>query len=227
LGLILNLYYWKWEEGGRSLRRAATLSGGRTLPADAGLDARESFEEALATAKRRREMDPQSVNAQVAVGSVYRRAGHYERAIEEYRRAVAMSPNQPRLHFNLGITFIAMSKLADATRAFETAKQLSPVHNTRFEAYLGYAYAAAGRTQEARAILAELETHRREGYVSSFGTALIHDALQEREPALAALQRAYEEHAVELALMNQYPPFQTIASDPRFQSIMKSVGLRR
>jgi tetratricopeptide (TPR) repeat protein len=225
LGRILNLYYWKFEEGGQSLKRASTLPGGRPNLADAALDPKEDFEEALAAAERGRDLDRGSVNAQVAVGGVYRRAGRYEEALREYSKAVEMSPQQPRLHFNLGITLIAMGRLDEAIRELEIAAKSSAVHNTRFEAYLGYAYAKAGRTKEARAILSDLDAHRREGYVSSFGFALIHDALQEPEPALAALQRAYEDHAVELAMINQYPAFKTIARDPRFQSIMKSVGL--
>ena len=58
--------------------------------------------------------------------------------------------------------------------------------NARFEAYLGYAYAAAGRTADAQRVLARLEELRRWQDVSSFGLALIYDALGEKEPALLA-----------------------------------------
>jgi hypothetical protein len=63
--------------------------------------------------------------------------------------------------------------------------------------------------------------------VSSFGIALIHDALGEREPALAVLERAYQDRAVEFAQMFQYPPFKTIASDPRYEVVMRRIGLPR
>ena len=42
---------------------------------------------------------------------------------------------------------------------------------------------------------------------------------------LAALQRAFEDRAVEFAQMAQYPPFKTIASEPQYQAIMRQVGL--
>ena len=65
-----------------------------------------------------------------------------------------------------------------ARKVFRLASvDLAPAHNTRVEAYLGYAYAAAGRTDDARSVLKELEAHRREQYVSYFGSALIHDSL--------------------------------------------------
>jgi hypothetical protein len=63
--------------------------------------------------------------------------------------------------------------------------------------------------------------------VSSFGRALIHDALGEKEPALAALERAHEDHAIEFAQMRQYPPFKTIASEPRYEAVMRRIGLPR
>ena len=95
------------------------------------------------------------------------------------------------------------------------------------QAYLAFALAAAGRPLDARYILNQLESRRRQQYVSWFGTALIHDALGEKEPALAALERAHEDHAVEFSQMDQYPPFKTIASEHRYQAIMQQIGLPR
>ena len=137
-----------------------------------------------------------------------------------------MSPGRPRVHFELGRTFVAMVRWTDAIRELEIAARPVAGHITRHEAYLGYAYAAAGRTDDARAVLKELEAHRRVHYVSWFGTALIQDALGEKEPALAALRRAHQDHAVEFGLPS-YPPFQTIAADPRFQAVTRQVGLLR
>jgi tetratricopeptide (TPR) repeat protein len=137
-----------------------------------------------------------------------------------------MMAGRPRAHFELGVTFLIMGRLNDAIGELETAVKLSQ-GNLRFQAYLGYAHAAAGRPLDARRILNELESRARKQYVSSFGIALIHDALGEKEPALAALERAYQDRAVEFAQMAQYPPFKTIASEPRFQTTMRRVGLPR
>ena len=73
-------------------------------------------------------------------------------------------------------------------------------------------------------MLKELEAHRQDPYVSWFGIGLIHDALGEKAPALAAVQRALEDHAVELGQVNLYPPFKTIASEPAFQAVIRKVG---
>jgi Flp pilus assembly protein TadD len=138
-----------------------------------------------------------------------------------------MLPGHTQAHFQLGVTFVALGRLKDAIRELESAARPSDVHNSRMEAYLGYAYAAAGRTHDARKVLKELASHRRDQYVSSFGFAMIHDALGEKKPALAALQRAYEDRAVEFAQMAHYPPFKAIASEPQFQTVMLQVGFPR
>jgi TolB-like protein/DNA-binding winged helix-turn-helix (wHTH) protein/Tfp pilus assembly protein PilF len=231
LGQILSLYYWRWEDGVRSLDRAHALRGAgddMTTALSESLVRRGRVAEAIAAAERGRKLDPLAVGAQLALGSAYRAAGQHDRALKEIRRALEMSPRNTRALYQLGITYVAMGRIDDAIPEFEGAVHSGQVHNSRMEAYLGYAYAAAGRTADARNILKELDAHRREQYVSWFGIALIHDALGERGLALAALRRAHEDRAVEFALMRQYyPPFKAVASEPEFHTLLQSVGLPR
>ena len=230
MGQILALFHWRWEDSAKALQRAAEVrNGGEQLAGAMSLSLMRQgrFDAAIALAERERQRDPLSVGAQIAVGTVYRAVGHYDRALAELRRALAMSPGNNRGHFQLGVTFAAMGRMDDAIRELQIGARPAHGHNSRIEAYLGYAYAAAGRTADARAVLKELHAHRRDQYVSAFGIALIHDALGEKEPAVAALQRARDDRAVEFAMMGQYPAFKTIASDPRFLAVMRQVGLPR
>jgi TolB-like protein/DNA-binding winged helix-turn-helix (wHTH) protein/Tfp pilus assembly protein PilF len=227
LGQILNLYYWRWEEGDKELERATTIGGLDDPPeaVSASLRRRRRYQEAIAAAERGRKLDPLSVQAQIAVGNSYRAAGQYERAMSEYGRALEMSPANNRAQFQLGVNLVAMGRPADAIRELEIAARQATGHNSRMEAYLGYAYAAAGRARDARGVLKELEAHRQDQYVSWYGIALIHDALGEKAQALAALQRALDDRAVEFGLHDQYAPFTTIASEPAFQAVIRKVGL--
>jgi TolB-like protein/DNA-binding winged helix-turn-helix (wHTH) protein/Tfp pilus assembly protein PilF len=230
LGQIFTLYHWRWAEGAKELERATALGHGREGSGAALNDTllrERRFPEAIARAEQARNRDPLSVNAQVQVGTAYRAAGQYERSLAELQRARAMSPGDNRVQSQLGATYVAMGRLDDAIRALETAARPAHGHNSRMEAYLGYAYAAAGRTADARAVLTELEGHRKDQYVSWFGIALIHDALGEKLAAVAALQRACDDHAVEFAMKAQYPPFKAIASEPGFEAVMRKVGLAR
>ena len=227
LGQILNLYYWRWEEGDKELERA-TMLGGLDDPPEAisaSLRRRGRYQEAIAASERGRKFDPLSVQAQLAVGNSYRAAGQYDFAMNEYRRALAMSPGNNRVHFQIGVNLVAMGRPADAIRYLELASRQATGHNSRMEAHLGYAYAVAGRARDARDVLKELDAHRKDQYVSWYGIALIHDALGEKAPALAALQRAFDERAVEFGLNDHdYAPFRTIASEPAYQAVIRKVG---
>lgn len=230
LGQILGLYYWRWDESLKALERAVQLQVDRAElaePLSTALLRAGRLREALTAAERGRQLDPRSFNAQLGLGTTYRAIGEYDRALTEIHRALAMSPGHTRAHFQLGVTYVAMGRLDEAIPELERAARSPQSRNLRMEAYLAYAYAMAGRTREAREGLKHLESQRREQYVSSFGIALIHDALGNKEAALDALQRAHDERAVEFAQPAQYPPFRTIANEPRFQAVMDSVGLPR
>jgi DNA-binding winged helix-turn-helix (wHTH) protein/tetratricopeptide (TPR) repeat protein len=230
LGAILHIYYWKWDEGDREFRRAQELSGDAIDSHGLGFQGlirARRIDEALVEAERVRKLDPRSFNAHINVAVARRAFGQFDRAISEVRRALEMHPGYARGHFQLGVTFVLMGRPQDAIPELERAINASPEGNPRFEAYLAYAYAAAGQPLKAGRILQSLEARRRNQYVSSFGLALIHDALGDKAAALAAFERAYHERAVEIAQSEQYPRFTAIASEPEFLERMRSIGLRR
>ncbi len=61
--------------------------------------------------------------------------------------------------------------------------------------------------------------------MSSFGLALIYDALADKPRALEAFERAYHERAVEFSQVAQYLPFETIASESEFRVRMREIGI--
>ena len=230
LGAILQSYHWQWEEGDKEFRRARELDGHGTehQSADtASLIRLGRFEEAIAGVERARNRDPLSFNAYINVATAYRAAGHYDRAIAEIRRALEITPGRSRAHFQLGVTFLFMGRLQEAIDELDTAVRSSHGGNPRFEAYLGYTYAATGRRDIALKVVQDLEARAQKQYVSSFGIALIHDALGHEDAALDALERAYRDRAVEFSQMSQYPSFRTISAHPRYHAVMQLVGLPR
>ena len=51
-------------------------------------------------------------------------SGDYEKAAELYRQAITESPDDPRLHFNLGSALAKMGEAEAAVQAFQSAKEL-------------------------------------------------------------------------------------------------------
>jgi len=230
LGELLHDYYWNWSEGDREYARARALDPNSvdTFMEEAGRLIRASrYDEALTVFGRARQLDPLSVDLSTNVGGFFRSAGQYERAIASFRQSLQIDPDNRRTHFQLGLTFLEMGRCGDALHELEIATSRLP-DNLRFWAYRGYASAKCGRRGDAEEILARLELEARKKYVSSFGIALIHDALGRKTAALDALERAYDEHAVDFALSyarleTLNARFETLQGEPRFEAIMRTV----
>ena len=64
------------------------------------------------------------------------------------------------------------------------------------------------------------------GYVSSGELATLYAALDERDQAFALLERAYAKHDPQLRFLNADPAFDLLRDDPRFQDLLRRVGLK-
>ena len=78
---------------------------------------------------------------------------------------------------------------------------------------------------KARQILEQLQVLSEKQYVSSFGIALVHMSLGEKEAAMDRLERAHQDHAFELAHLRLTPAFDPLRTNPRFQNLMIKLGL--
>ena len=62
-------------------------------------------------------------------------------------------------------------------------------------------------------------------YVSPAELSLLYAALGEREQAFASLEKAYAAHDLQLQFLGVDASFDSLRSDPRFQDLMRRVGL--
>ena len=94
----------------------------------------------------------------------------------------------------------------------------------RANAWLAYAYGAAGRRREALEILARLEKLSRRQYVTPQHFAVIHLGLGDRDRAFVWLEKAYEDRAFEVTGFSG-PLFDLLGDDPRFQDLLRRMRL--
>lgn len=83
-----------------------------------------------------------------AHGHLLERQGNYEGAVEQYQRALALSPKMTSAHNRLGITLNKLGRHAEATAQFRLAIQQNPTeaylhNNLGFSLYLQGKYAEA------------------------------------------------------------------------------------
>ena len=92
------------------------------------------------------------------------------------------------------------------------------------DVHLASALARAGRTVEARMRLRAFETRARTGGDQVL-IAGAYVSLREPARAIDALERAYEAKAVWLPLINVNPAFDDVRRDPRFEDLLRRVGI--
>jgi Flp pilus assembly protein TadD len=122
------------------------------------------------------------------------------------------------------VTYVEAGRSDEAIPELAAAVRLSKSPNTRFLSYLGYAQAASGGRVEARRTLETLIAMAAEQYISPLGVAAIHAGLGDKPSALAWLQKAYEAHDGDLALLGTDRRFDTLRSEPAFQEVWRRVG---
>jgi len=182
------------------------------------------MDEAIAEAKAGRDLEPLSLVQNANVGWTLLVARHYDEAIAWCRRTLAMDPNFLRAHMILGLALEQKRMYPEAIAELETARRLSE-DGSYYVASLGHAYAAAGRTAEARRCLEDLNAMARRRFVGSEQIGLVHLGLGEREAAMTQLEKADEERGVEMMNIGFDPRWDPLRSDPRFRQLIKRLNL--
>jgi TolB-like protein/Flp pilus assembly protein TadD/tRNA A-37 threonylcarbamoyl transferase component Bud32 len=222
-------YDWDWMGSEREFRRAIELNASDATAHQwysQLLTRLHRNKEALAEIKRAQQLDPLSLMINSTAGEDLIRAGRSKEAIEELRKALQIDSNFAPAHFNLGVAYMQKGEFGEAIAEFQKATTLSR-STAWFAGALGYAYARAGQASEARRVLAELKERSKQRYVPSFDLALIYTGLEEKDQALACLQKASEEHDWRMTGVNVDPMLESLRSDPRFQDLLRGMGLPR
>jgi Flp pilus assembly protein TadD len=92
-----------------------------------------------------------------------------------------------------------------------------------FTANLARAYAAMGRRNEAIELLDDLRKHSSAGYSRVSEIAAVYVALGDSDRAMTWLEKGFEERFNPSVLLR--PGFDPIRSDPRFQNLLRRIGL--
>lgn len=82
-------------------------------------------------------------------GVVQAQAGDAERAVELLREAVALKPQSPELHGNLGLALLDARRADEAVDAFVASRSLRPADAFRAQLRVGWALSLAGRHNQA------------------------------------------------------------------------------
>ena len=227
LGLITFWYDWDFGEAENQFKRAVELD-----PNSA--DTRQAYAtllsytgrhaEALAEIKRARELDPLNVRTGALEGVMLINAGRPDEALARLQKTLELEPNYWFAGQYVASAYIEKGMFAEAAAKARKARELSGA-STRPTGFLGYALAKAGRRAEARAELKGLLRLSEERHVSPYNVAMICNGLGESDEALAWLERGYREREPRMVFLKAEPKWNNLRDDPRFQDLVRRVGL--
>jgi TolB-like protein/DNA-binding winged helix-turn-helix (wHTH) protein/Flp pilus assembly protein TadD len=229
LAYILADYDWDWETADRHFRSAVALNPNyetavRTYASYLAWWGRDK--EALAFARRARDLDPVSPNARHTLGLAHYLARRYDDAITEFQEALDLDPHFGQAHVMLGRTYVAKGLPDRAVEQLERAKDLIGARPDVITP-MAYVLAKAGRRQEALATLDELRKMAKPRDPSPFRLAYVHLGLGDTDVAFDWLERSIEARDWQLGMLKVEPAFDGLRSDPRFAALLARVGLPR
>ena len=175
--------------------------------------------ESLAELENARELDPLSLII-YADEALYLAAHHQtDRAIALLKRAIELDPEFAEAHRALAVVYTQKAEMPQAIAEARRAVYLDP--NNYSQATLGYVYAKAGETSEAKRMLAELTNSGRRTAVPLVFLAYIYIGLGQKTEALECLERAYRENTLANTLNVADVIYDPIRSDPRFYDLLR------
>ena len=221
---------WDWPSAEREYRRAIALN-----PADAFshrfyghfLRAMGRWPEAAAEMRRSLELDPLSAETSKALATTYFWGRQLDAAIDQYNKTLELEPNHALTHDLLADAYAAAGRYNEALAERRSYLRLEGA--TEAADGLGDDSSESGYRRAMQALyrkyLAVLQQTAASEYVSPVAFALTYAALGEQDRAFEWLERAFAERAPYLTSMKTDPAFDPLRSDPRFDDLMRRVGL--
>jgi TolB-like protein/Tfp pilus assembly protein PilF len=221
------LHEWDWAVAERGFKRAIELDPNYPVARQwhaIYLSSMARHNEAIEEIGRAQTLDPLSgIIALDAARTLYF-ARQYDRAIEQYHKAVELAPGLRTLNSWLRMSY-EQKELYD--RAVEehlktlSERGATPGTLASFKA----AYASTGWQGHWRKQLELSNEELRKRPVSPYFMAEIHARLGDKEQTLEWLEKAYEKHSDYLVRLKVDPLFDGLRSEPRFESLLRRIGL--
>lgn len=184
-------------------------------------------ERALRHARRAIEADPLSASANSQMADVLLGAGRAAGALAQVDRTLELEPFHAPAHFVRARVLIVLQRPNEALASLERAAH-SDAEETSLLTLRALALAAAGSQDQARRILAGLDSPTPEGRrpASQFERAMILVAVGDRRAALDRLERSVAAHEGDARWLLVDETLRSLHGEPRFQALAHAVGLR-
>ena len=229
MGHVLHNYDWDFDGAEREFKRAIELNPNYATAHhwySHSLMQVGRTEESLQEARRAQELDPLSPFVNNGLARQYYLSRQYDQAIAQCRIGLQIDPAYLPARIQLALAYEQKGQVGEAIteleKARDVASSLPVVH-----AVLAHAYATAGRKAQAQAelnVLTAAVAHNQ--YVPPSYLAVIAIAMGDKNGAFSYLEQSYQDRSEQMLYLAVEPLVDPLRGDPRFDSLLKRVGLK-
>jgi TolB-like protein/DNA-binding winged helix-turn-helix (wHTH) protein/Flp pilus assembly protein TadD len=225
LALIVQNHDWDWQTSEKEFRRAIELN-----PNDATahhwyaehLMWLGRFDEALEESERAHELDPLSLIIAADNGAILYFSRNYDAAIAKWRSVQEMDPVFMRTHLIEG-AYVEKGMFAEALADNERVRPA--ISDAAYLAWRAYVLGRSGQMTEAHAAIHQLLQTEKSSPVDPMAFAQVFAGMGDKSQALSWLEKAYARHSNGLTSLKVDPAYDSLRGDPRFQNLLRRVGL--
>jgi TolB-like protein len=225
LGILAIQDFADWSTAERELKRAIELNPSNAVAhwwyGEYLMVRKGDLTEGVLEEKRGEELDPLSPSLIMAHGISILFSRRYDEAIAKLRQS-----NDYYSHSHLSAAYVITGNLEEAvTEARRGVEESTGAVIT--VGFLGYALGRAGRTAEAKELIAGLEKEDRWGVYSPYSLSLVYLGLGEYDRTMDLLEEAARNKDSSLLLSSPgvFAIFDPIRSEPRFGALLNKLGL--
>ena len=225
LALIVQNYDYDWQTAGREFQRAIELNPNYATAHHwyaEHLMWRGRFDEALRESERARQLDPLSLIIATDNGAILLYSRQYDRALEKLHAVHELDPSFPRVD---GLTVRAYEEKGTFPDALAELEKSRPLYNSWACAELAYIYGRTGQPAQAAVALARMEQFNRGQPLDPVVFVEPYIGMDKKDEAFLWLNKAYAQHSNALTGLKVDPLYDPLRSDPRFQDLLRRVGL--
>jgi eukaryotic-like serine/threonine-protein kinase len=226
LGSIELFYDWDWSAAEEEFKQTMELNPNHVWAKQwhsRGLVTRGRTEEAIAEAKRSVALDPSPLGGDYPIW-VFFLARRYDLALERAQELLRLNPNMAWVHFNLVQVYEQTGRAEEAVQESLKADKLFGTDPKRV-AQLKEAITKSGAQGYWRRTLENYRESAKSNYVPSVLVAEACVRVGDKECAFEWLEKGFEERDDLMINLNVEPIFDGLRSDPRFQDLLRRIGL--
>jgi adenylate cyclase len=168
-------------------------------------------------------IDPLSLVTCLVISRAFYRMRKYENALVYLNDALELEPSNFEALALMGAVLTQLGHYNQALEVFN--KSLATHHNIGVFSMIGYINALQGNKSKANEVIKQIKGHNKNNLGYPMILSKIYLALGEKETTYNLLEKAYQQHEIELIALNSDPIWAEIKDEVRFKELVKRVGI--